>query len=174
MSSVLFDWMPKDPTSLQVDAILGLYRRDPAFVRVIDLDRSLRVWDGDRRDVSPPSERECPWVRLTFRSGPSSWAISGPSGTRAHDMPLFMDAEICVLGTDSEDLRRLWWLVSGVVLPRDGEDADEAVVEALKPTGIYGIEVVQAGTGPLDAAKTSEANFLRGFGTIKFYSYITM
>lgn len=107
-----------------------------AIVNVLKCDPDLksvgvtwRLWEGVPADIEVPSIDQCPWIRLTPRTGPEDfWTPSELKGT------LRIDAEIWVAGTCMDDLTNLWGAAQRALSPLDATRRDAIVMMLQSPT----------------------------------------
>ena len=125
--------LPTSPRTAVFRAMETIVRQNAIFGRVIKPDR-FRTWEGHPRDIKPFSYQEAPCMRWT--------PMNGPEQFRTPDMqvgPLFINCEIIIAGSCSDDLTNFWWMLERCFYP--GQPTTNSILQTLNQAGAFTGEV---------------------------------
>lgn len=94
-----------------------IIRTDKVLQAVVG--RNFYSWTGNNLDDADPTTATLPWVRLSCSGLPMDWATEGQ-----HRSPLMVTVELAVMGTNSDNLVKLWGAVRKALFPREAEARD--------------------------------------------------
>jgi hypothetical protein len=137
------------------DAVL---RRDARFSTVCN---TFLSWTGSGDDTRDPAYALCPYCRISPFPTSSDWVTE-----KQHNMPLTIQIEVAVQGTDFDQLGNFWGLIQAALFPQDNPAQRDVVITTLQAAGVTRPTVKLSAFG---TDGDNESNYiLIGRGSIQF------
>lgn len=154
---------------LPTDQLVGIFRaiekvlrNDATFSRACN---TMLAWSGTQDDTKDPAWALCPYCRISPAPTSSDWATE-----RQHHMPISIQVEMAVQGTDFDQLGNFWGAMRSAFFPTSIA-AKNDIQDLLMGAGVTRPVIRLAAFGP---TIDDENNFiLIGRGSIEFNSLVT-
>jgi hypothetical protein len=127
MPKTLLDLGAPDVTTKIYRLVVNQLQTDRLLLSVV---KNWQTWDGDPKDIVPPTISSAPWIGLTPRPVSETWY-----SPESQEGWLYIQVRALVKGTCVDDVMNLWGAIRGALSPRVADSAGIPFMKKLQDSG---------------------------------------